>query len=279
MNGRIVGGMLPDDTDTATMLPTGYTFGGSTGVPNYLYLCQPYGLPRWCKYGSGAVAIGLGGRAPGRFKGMPVISTQRTANMYPNAIGAVIVPSAWDGAPNFSGADAVAVWSFLSAPGPALPKLTVTDGEATWIDPAENSTTGDVAASVSNSTFCMFDFDSNVHFPDNAKAIWVRMQIFYSTAAPPGGFFGFQEVFALQSSNNNRRGLVHHSAIFCPIAGAYNGHVLARIPLNPISNTAGTVTYRVEFRHNAISVAGYGGAPDGVPATIGRVVGWETGSK
>jgi len=276
-NGRYLGGQFLQQGGSqlnytwAELTPTGYSFGGATGVVNYLYLCTPYGLPRWCKYGTAAIGTGLGGRAPGRLRGLPVVSTTMTAGgWYSNAITPVTMPSSWNTAPVCVPLDTACVWTFLSAPGPTFPLDITTDGTVTWQNPAENVAVGDVTGGGATTQLVNFDFVGNTHYPNNARAIWVQVDVEYGINVPSPGT-AVVEAFSLQPGTNRPVAKVLSQAHQILAGGIFVRHDLFRVPVDPKTGNTGTFTTRVEYDHNGAAFA-YVAAPT---IAVGRVVGWE----
>jgi hypothetical protein len=180
LNGRRLGGRLrrgspgtdADSIDVTIAANRDIAFAATANQPWFLYLCTPFGLPRWAKY------TATGTRLPQSPRGIPIASsTPPNPDGNPTgASGAITLPATFFGSnAALALTEAVCVAAgyhtaattqkgFYGSEGGML----LDGGSATVTDPLQVSGTDATAAGFG---IARYDLTSGTHYPANARAI------------------------------------------------------------------------------------------------------------
>ncbi len=228
----------------------------------FLYAMFPAGLPRWCQYTPASSMV----RQPGMFRGIPVASVKRTANMKGTPLTA-LTPPAYTGMAAAAGDVAVCV--FAGAVNTATSQVTAALTEAggrVW-HPMSPTIAGVVSGGDTLSTFT-FD-DATGYYPPHARKLIVRFTL--SVAA---GVAALHEVVISVLAGTNVTVLVGdstdavivHSARETRDGAAFTIQVVCEVPMIPTYPDAlGLVTPRKVL----VSHTGHAGTVTSTAAVIG----------
>jgi hypothetical protein len=198
LNGRRLGGELRSGNDAGPTLTTDADSIDLTSAINqeagftavawaewFLYLATPYGLPRWARYTTSPV-----GRVPRSPRGIPIVS-----RIGPNPNGSptspIPLPASWgSGSVDMSSAVCVSAGYFDS--GAVQQTFMGNDGgvfvrnskfDSYHNDyPSPPAVTGTIANPF-DSMLAFFTFSGNIHFPANAKWIYVEAALVLTMSA------------------------------------------------------------------------------------------------
>jgi hypothetical protein len=174
-NGRWLGGELrrgSPGTDALTMdfgdAANGVTGGGTFGVLWTMYLCLPFGLPRWMRY----TDAGAGARVPRGCRGIPILSTTvPKANGLP--LVPLVMPSAFGFLSTQTVSDARSVLHGFNSTNNAANQVIHAHGRRIRLSvgvgvPAD-------ASPAPNSSSSFYTLITDVHYPRTAKKLAVTM--------------------------------------------------------------------------------------------------------
>lgn len=193
----------------------------------YLYLCTPYGLPRWARYKE----VAEGTRVPRSPRGLFLVSSVAPTHAYGKPSGTISPPAITGLVTAIGVNDAVCVG--------ALPTVAsaitggVMDGRVFYRDPYQSV----VQFSNSGVTSLIYRLTAGTHYPHNAKALIVDLYINYNVlaggistwngdinVADQGGIPG-----AIYAQTFGSGGFIYNSAGITEDYAGYSGNV--RIPL------------------------------------------------
>lgn len=265
-SGRMLGGDLSLDAGDVAIDLSSTLVLASAPVANtfwHLFLAEPYGLPRWCKYTS----VGSGARMPGRLRGMAIVQTGAvqpapvtnvstglngpTGLGFPGTIVALggsmvcVAGGSFDGAAafilNFSG-----------------------DGLVQWQDTGRTK-----AAAALTNTLATWNMSPGDDYPVNARAIWLRVNVQYNTNAANTQF----STTNIRATNNGAGTVVQQTFRTGSLAGQlYSCVHTVRVPIHELyPDNPGVTSPSVTCAHGG-ALAGYGGNPDLATLTV---LGWE----
>jgi hypothetical protein len=209
-----LGGGLPDGLDLNDANNQSGTW--IAGQPVYLYLLEPFLLPRWARYTD---VIGSGFRVPRSPRGIPVLSPIAPLHFWGCPSASVALPASF----GFGAATANKGVCIAATIGLASQKIVsfVADGKA--IFPNADPITGDgffsstAAASVVANTSATWGLVDGTTHPANAKALWISLQVPLSLAAATyGSATGKVTV-------NNGSGPLATAVTGLPVLAFYNG--------------------------------------------------------
>ncbi len=270
--GRSVPGTMADyveATETAAQEGSGVSFDADARW--YLYALFPYGLPAWRRYSD----PGVGGRVPAAHRGIAVVSkkpprfTGRPSEIIypPNSTSLQNGAYALQTHPTLC----LTAGSTSGAPFTPLPRGIVADGSIIHSIFGETPKPADTITA-SAATFAL---TAHADFPDNARAIHVRIAYIWA-ASGADSLFGLSEVLRISDALGTASPLLIQAGSTTPIRSAagfgFEGVFTARVPLDPYRDEAGPRAFELEWQFG-------GNLPAGVtinPVTI-EVFGWEIG--
>jgi len=267
--GRILGGEVTldalgtgIDTTSTSIQAAGFAF--TTNTPYYLYLCEPYNLPRWCRYTS----VASGSRVPGPLRGMPVLVDAATAPPFAGINSnstAFNMPSAFGFSQQVAQGTAVCVWAGMVTAANAQVQDGVGDGVVFTQSSAQTINSG--ASTTSTATFTL---SSNAHFPRNARAIWVQVSILYAGNVAAANQLD-QSIQFSDNAGNLLTLVLWEDRKYFNTGTPYRLLTRVRVPIaNSLpSNSVPVITLLVN--HNALQL-GYAVAPDTAAVFV---TGWE----
>ena len=154
---------------------------GVADGPAFLYLMEPFGLPRWCKYNTGT------SRSPFGPRGIPVVSNILPAVLNGSPVAAVQLPSGL-GLGNATATMGLCVMALKYSGG--APIAMTSDGRSQWINAIAGVaySRGDIVSTGLNFAFTASPGspDTNNQFlgyPPNAKALYVLVSVTIPVAA------------------------------------------------------------------------------------------------
>lgn len=235
--------------------------------PWYLWLVQPFGLPRWVRY----TPSSFGFRYPRASRGIPVISTKS-----PGYFGA---PSSALTLPTSTGLIGTSTTALCVAAGAVYlskPNIIRGDGRAIQFQTGLVSIAANAGETTSNTDFTLTD---GVHYPKNAVALYVNFRITINAAAAHNGFVP-NSVIHVTDNALNQEWESRPSGIYVPAFTSGGGIVSAyvvsnmRIPLSVVGNqlaTPGSANKLIEWQRIGIET--------GISYDTGslEIVGWELG--
>lgn len=169
-NGRHLGGRCID-LDLSTAYQSG--FSGSLGQSFYIYLLTPFGLPRWCRYGTNLL--------PGPVRGVPVVSLMPPNPNTQAPFSGIALPTAYGLGGSTAGGVAVAA-APCAAGGTAAGNLR-TYGKRTLPQVHNELTVLSGAGTLS----IVYQLAEGVHVPQGARCVRVRFVTIVSGNAPSTG--------------------------------------------------------------------------------------------
>lgn len=250
LGGRIRPGVPLTDAQSIDLIALANKDAAFPAALNWwnLYLCTPFGLPRWARYTDGPA-----GRVPRSPRGIPVNSIV-LPDQYGNPVATINLPAST----GLGGASAVteAIHVLAGRTNPVGVVLgCVADGRTVTLDTSNYNVTlaGSIAAGTS--TFAMVD---NVQYPANARAIYVKID--WNDVAN-GATAGSQKIYQ-------------------PTLTLYDslGRVVSFIQIPTIwyiNPTVGALTANVSFYARIPIVGDY---PTATPTTRNIVLAWGTGT-
>lgn len=267
--GRLLGGELAldalgtsIDTTSTSVQATGFVF--TSNRPYYLYLAEPYGLPRWCRYTS----VASGSRSPGPLRGMPVlVDSAAAADPFAgtNANSAAFnMPSAFGFAQQVAQGTAVCVWAGMVGAANTQVQDGADDGLRFSQQAAQTT-----AASASSTTDATFLLTCAVNVPRNARAAYVRLFASYAGNVTVAGVVA--QLIGFTDNAGNNLGSLWIDRKYFGTGVAYNVDVVVRVPIANSLPQNSTPQVTLTLTHAAATL-GYAVAP----TTTGmEVLGWE----
>lgn len=267
-SGRKLGGDLahsPADTflDLSSSEVRASGFAAASGTPYYLYLCEPYGLPRWCRYS----AVAAGYRLPGRLRGMPVLSAAALPGPVTNQNGnGILSPSAF-GFPGtlVTATNGVCVWAGMFDNSPATIKRGVSDGWTFW----QLCNTTPVVATAKTVNDATFTLTPGTHFPNNAREVEVKFEALFGGGAA-GGVSNIAQQLEVQDGSGGVVSIPWSDEGDVETGDVYDVVATCRIPVACPYPSAGVLNTVCRLLFNG-ALAGYGAAPT---IAIATVQGW-----
>jgi len=268
-SGRRLGGDLAyspadagvDLTSTSVAM-TG--FAPAALGPLYLWSCEPFGLPRWCRYTS----VASGNRLPGRCRGMLVASDGSCAP-WPVKLQngqALPLPSAFGFPASAAAGTAALLWAGMAdGAGAPLPY-----GIGNGVQFTQDQAAAAFAASSKDADAATWTIVPGVHYPKGVRALHVRLEALFGAGAATTKSGIQWSVEVLDEGTNH----VAHVAIGNNCSHAtddFDCAATVRIPISTVYPTAAAPTTSVVFTYTG-SQAGYAVAPTFTAMTI---TGWE----
>jgi hypothetical protein len=265
--GRILGGtMTTDAVSIATSLdftsselqPAGYAV--TANRPYYLWLAEPFGLPRWCRYTS----VASGSRQPGPLRGRPVPTHNQ------NTI-AIPLPTAFGFPAGSAAGTAACVFGGMvnSAGAPIL--RGVSDGKTFNQESDEGSSgTSALVPTSSTSASTVYDLAGGTHYPANAKAILLHLTTTYSTNATSAALCGYNVTF--DDGSGNVIGIAADGVVTSIVGQAYFTNQVVKIPIATPYPAVANSAVKITVNHGG-GFAGYVVAPNGGNGS--QVIGWD----
>jgi hypothetical protein len=194
LSGRRIGGMLrssclPPASDSDSNFyadidnAQNQSAGGSIGTTgfNYVYLCAPFGLPRWARY-----TIGPNGRVPRSPRGILVASAQVPDLVYGTPHSNLILPPALQNGTNTAfctESAAVCVLARIGTSGGSHLGSLVATGRKHWSG-GFTATNDAVIATVSagNLYTATFTLTPGTDFPAHARAVYLNLNLAYGVS-------------------------------------------------------------------------------------------------
>lgn len=290
--GRRVGGRLRRGSPGADVL-VAFDATGAEFAPGFVsptngfvnvYLCFPFGLPRWARYTDGPA-----GRVPRSPKGLPVVS-ETTATVTGQASVAIALPAV-SGLLG-STIDAVSILTIPTGAGGAL-RSCVSAGPETIVSASEGGVLPyDPAIKVAgtyNGVTATFTLTTGTHFPRNARRLLIQMRVsvvnntgvtqhYYIDYTGTSG--EYLEVLAFtQVVANAGNGIAYiplsPSHMLATAAGTAVGTVWAWIPIPPAYPAGLPASIQVSWIKCLNPIPGGVGASD-TPLAELTVCGWDT---
>jgi len=270
LGGRVRSGTrqaVPDgDFMTATdVLNQESGFAPVVGRPWYWYLLTPFGLPRWARYTTAAAGV----RKPRSPRGIPVVSSvgpkedgQPTAAIaLPTSTGlagttanGVCVGAGWvDIGP-------LLVGYFSDETGAILVNI------ATTVQPIEAAATSNVVAA--GSVTWIFDLTANVHYPANARAVYLEMRNSITVAAGGGNYLHEIRLFGNGGVGTQIAALLESEGQANEPVGAGSHRLLRWVPINTLYPSTSPGNIRVTI------LSSNAGFVTAAASAFVRVLGW-----
>lgn len=273
--GRTLGGVLAKDV-TALLLdftsselqPSGFALTASR--PYYLWLAEPFGLPRWCRY----TTVAFGSREPGPLRGIPVLSNNTNA---PNNQGgnqnvvSLPLPAAF-GFPSPSGSGTAAcIFMGLVSSGGAMVEKGYSDGRTFWQNYDGVQGVPSIGATTLTSAAATYNLVAGTHYPSNAKAIYVLFTIAYAANAPAAALVNPSVSHDDGDVASTMVSSVWQSIVTTLTTAPYAVSAVVKVPIaSPYPAGSGSAT-KLTIQH-AASSAGYATNPT---SSAIQVVGWD----
>jgi hypothetical protein len=169
--GALVEGGVGLKLDGAKYLESGFALPANG--PVYIYACFPAGLPRWVIYDTAMVPNGP--------RGIMQLSTVHPS-FYKGAASSAITLSATRGLGATPCAACACLGAFMTESGAALPAAFAADGTAVW----QYGVLTPIAAASFTATAADFTLNAGVHFPNNARAIYVQFALTWTGTTTAG---------------------------------------------------------------------------------------------
>jgi len=220
-----------DLDDTQNRSATGAI--GTSGF-NFVYLCTPFGLPRWAKYTKGP-----SGRQPRSPRGLVIASAQAPNVGYGTPGTALILPPCLqNGGNTASDLQAVAVLARMGTSASGVPgSLIATGGRHS----ANNITAGNAGSIGAGPPAWSWTLTAGTDFPQGARAVYVVVDYSFTIAAGGAQFFihpGFMNVAPFLGASVASFATSQSELITLPTvsggniaAGSFFGHFTCRVPL------------------------------------------------
>lgn len=267
-SGRRLGGDLALDAGDVAIDLSSSTVLSAAGAPNtcwHLYLAEPFGLPRWCRYTS----VASGARLPGRLKGMPIVQVGSTQPPQPvtnaNVVG-LIGPTGL----GFSGTIVAPGGTMVAVAGGSFDGAGAFvlnfngDGEVQW-----QQTGLTKAASASTSGTASWVMSPGDDYPANARAVWVKITCSYSANAT----FSQLGTTSVAITDGGGGIIFLHQQIISSISGQpYVFVATVKLPVHEVYPSSPSLVVPTIIAGHGGANAGYGGAPN---VSLLTVLGWE----
>jgi hypothetical protein len=252
------GGNYFADLGAAAQFASG--FSAPTNGPVYIYACFPAGLPRWVQYDSSL-------NFPNGMRGILQFSTVHPYFYKGQSQSAFVLNSALGLGATPCRANAC-IGAFMTAAGTDLPVALTADGVTVWQlngpDPVNAASVG--------ATTGQFALNSGVHFPNNARAIYVSLYVNWAGTTTAGrcalGVITYESTDGAQIMRDTE-------TLYIDVASG--GNFTTRIYRIPIdrgfpATDGGTVPTTFDVRLDYSDLATRGGTAGTVTANI---IGWE----
>lgn len=260
-----LGEVLVVDLLSAQVIESG--FAPIANLPYYVYLVQPFGLPRWARY------AGSGTRVPRTPRGIIVTSVVPPASM----VGTPLVPIALPAILGLGGSSSNAVCIAAGVTNNAgVARGFDVDGHiTTFTDTGADA----LVSAVFNSDAARFDLIDAITHPPNARAVWMRFALpGINLNGQPAGSMPLDRLVATFDLTNTTPRPEQCAGRTLQTDTAVSGDFFdVRVPLlDTYPNDLGGHTRRLRYTYNAAANS-VGGPSSLLGAPVALVLGWEIG--
>lgn len=241
LGGRLRRGSPGTDAQTIDLTDAANRENGFTAVlarPWYVYLCTPFGLPRWARYTDGP-----GLRVPRSPRGIPLVSmTSCDANGQPTS--ALALPSGMGlGSGTVQTTEAAVVSSSWVATGPTVRGYTQQRGTVFFAGSHENTK----IANTDGTGLATFTFTAGVDYPTNAQELIIDASSSLGSGSAVNGshaltlkVYNGSDVVSQPSFSN----VAQIMGQLSPASGTIGGNVTIPVP-TPYPTATGS-TFRID---------------------------------